>query len=267
MQSLQELQRKAVMIARSAGQIILSVYHSGYDLSYKTDNSPLTTADLQAHEHILEKLQQLTPDIPVLSEESADIPCKERHRWQCHWLIDPLDGTREFIKGNGEFTVNIALIRENIPVIGVVYVPIEDCCYHAHIHSSAYKITGENQEAEIRTKSTCLEDMTIVHSRSAVSPQQQRFIDLFPQAKRFGLGSSWKLCLIAEGKCDMYPRYGTTSEWDTAAAHCIINAAGGKITDLEFRDLRYNEKQTLFNPSFLAFADGNFPWQDHLLKL
>jgi 3'(2'), 5'-bisphosphate nucleotidase len=252
-----------VAIAADAAQRILEVYQRPFDVSHKDDGSPLTEADRGAHELIVARLAQLTPDIPVLSEESAKIDYPERAAWQRFWLVDPLDGTREFVKRNGEFTVNIALIDNGEPLLGVVFVPVTGVCYAAVRDRGAWKQqNGVRQPIHVRSFRSGR--ATVVASRSHRGEAVDRFLARLEQREggydTASLGSSLKLCLIAEGVADVYPRLGPTSEWDTAAAQCVVEAAGGGVTDLDGRPLRYN-KPNILNPWFLVTGGGDYDWR------
>ncbi len=245
-------------IARAAGREIMSVYDSDFDFQTKGDGSPLTLADQKAHELIEASLKQLSPKIPVLSEESIDEYREQRLTWSRYWLVDPLDGTKEFIKRNGEFTVNIALIDQGVSVLGVVYAPVIDTIYYASIGDSAYKQLGAEAPSRISTKAFDAKNAVIVASRSHMSDEVKQFqTNLARQVDEVSLismGSSLKLCLVAEGRADYYPRLGLTSEWDTAAAQCIVEVAGGSVLDCEGHRLAYS-KQAILNPWFLVSAD------------
>jgi len=257
---LPELTIKISNIAKEASSKILEIYESDFAIEHKDDKSPLTAADMASHETICSKLAELTPDIPVLSEESADLPFTTRQKWQTYWLVDPLDGTREFIKRNGEFTVNIALIDHHEPVIGVVHVPVTDVTYFASKGNDAHKQTNKGLPQKIQTRKTNPERLTVAGSRSHGSERQQKFFEKLGDIEIFAIGSSLKFCLVAEGVVDIYPRFGPTSEWDTAAAQCIVEAAGGLVTDENLNPLRYNTKESLLNPNFLVIADISFDW-------
>jgi 3'(2'), 5'-bisphosphate nucleotidase len=210
-------------------------------------------------------LTQLTPHIPILSEESAKIPYSTRQNWQRYWLVDPLDGTKEFVKRNGEFTVNIALIENHQAILGVVYVPVSQICFFASKGHGAYKQSSEEEPERIKTKLTSPDSFTVAGSRSHGSEQQQKFFAaLGNEVEIIAIGSSLKLCLVAEGKVDIYPRFGPTSEWDTAAAHAIVVEAGGIVTDTQLLPLEYNNKESLLNPHFLIIGDTSFDWQVYL---
>jgi len=246
-------------LAEAAGEAIMSVYR-GQDLgtTYKPDHSPLTQADLAAHHLILDGLSRLTPDWPALSEESREIPFENRSEWGTYWLIDPLDGTKEFIKGNDEFTVNIALIADGLPVMGVVSAPALGLSYFAEKGRGAFKKTDGNEAVPIAVKGFRGGRVKIVSSRSHGSEALARFLERIGPYEALGVGSSLKLCMVAEGAADLYPRFGRTMEWDTAAAHCVVSEAGGSVTTQEGRSLRYN-KPSLENPEFFVRGNPPFP--------
>jgi len=255
-------------IAKQAGEKILEVYKSDdFNVEQKADDSPLTRADMAAHETIISGLQQLT-NIPILSEESATIEFSERKTWKRYWLVDPLDGTREFIKRNGEFTVNIALIDNHNVVLGVVYVPVTSISYCAAQGVGAFKQEPNQAERPITVRPTRMEQLTVAGSRSHAGAKLKSFIaTLNTEVNLISIGSSLKSCLVAEGQADIYPRFGPTSEWDTAAAQCVVEQAGGYLTDLNLQPLRYNTKESLLNPHFLVFGDKSPTWGDYLAKL
>lgn len=255
-------------LAHTAGKRIMEVYATDFSVEHKDDKSPLTLADKAAHEVIVSGLADLTPDWPVLSEESADIPVTTRRQWQRYWLVDPLDGTREFIKRNGEFTVNIALIDQHQPVLGVVYVPVTGVTYYAAVGCGAFKHLAATPHAQTITVRPCSpHQITIAGSRSHSNQALEDFIARMTAAMPVELksiGSSLKTCLVAEGQADIYPRFGLTSEWDTAAAQCVVEQAGGFLTDLQWHPLRYNTKDSLLNPHFIVFGDTNKIWARYL---
>lgn len=248
--NIQKLTLIARNASKSAGQEILKIYHSAdFGVEMKSDDSPLTLADKAAHEVIMEYLQE-TP-YPVLSEEGKNIPYAERKNWDYFWMVDPLDGTKEFIKKNGEFTVNIALIHRDMPVMGVVYAPVLDVMYWGNTEEGAWKQEGKGEALALKRP----EDNTvrsIVASRSHLSAETQEVIDRYPDAEVISMGSSLKFMLLAEGKAQLYPRFAPTMEWDTAAAHGILLALGYTVkkTD-EDSPLVYN-KENLLNPWFIC---------------
>jgi 3'(2'), 5'-bisphosphate nucleotidase len=242
---LQELQQ----IARDAGVAIMEIYNSDeFDVQLKGDDSPLTKADLAAHRVIVDGLRKLNVQYPIISEESADIDWELRRHWHRYWLVDPLDGTKEFIKRNGEFTVNIALIEKGEPISGVVYAPVLDAMYVGERDKGTF-LNGE----QIHVEQDAPETLRIVGSRSHASQETTDWLEALGKPyEMVPMGSSLKICLVAEGKADIYPRLGPTSEWDTAAAHAVLNAAGGSITTLDGEPLRYNQKESFLNPYFIA---------------
>ena len=254
-----------VAIARDAGRKILEVYEAEFDVETKGDGSPLTLADRCAHDLIEARLEALTPGIPVLSEESREIPVAERQQWRRYWLVDPLDGTKEFVKRNGEFTVNIALIENGEPVLGVVHAPVLDVTYRSARGTGAFRQEGDGEPEPIRVRPLDRRKVVMVASRShageAVEAFRKRLEEVVDEVEITSMGSSLKICLVAEGKADIYPRLGPTSEWDTAAAQCVLECAGGRMTDTEGQPLCYN-KESLLNPWFLAMGDDSFPWAE-----
>ncbi|MHB1241228.1 MAG: 3'(2'),5'-bisphosphate nucleotidase CysQ [Gammaproteobacteria bacterium] len=252
-------------LARAAGTRILEVYATDFGVDHKDDRSPLTAADLASHHAIIDGLRRLTPDVPALSEESARIPYAERASWRCYWLIDPLDGTREFVKRNGEFTVNIALIRDHTPVLGVVHVPVSGTSYYACAGRGAFKEDLIDGTRQLRARSVPTDRITVAGSRSHRGASLDALLARLGEHELIGMGSSLKFCLVAEGRADLYPRLGPTSEWDTAAAHCVVEEAGGRVTDTALQPLRYNTKESLLNPHFLVFGDPNHPWHQYLV--
>jgi len=260
----QKLIEEICQIASNAADCILEIYETDFVIESKQDRSPLTAADLAAHNTICTALTKLTPDIPVLSEESSELPYTQRRQWSRYWLVDPLDGTREFIKRNGEFTVNIALIEDHQPKMGVIYVPVTGVCYYAVKSLGAFKVNVDGSTESIKVKKSEPNKITIAGSLSHGGEKQQTFIGRLGEAEIITIGSSLKFCLVAEGKVDIYPRFGLTSEWDTAAAQCIVEEAGGCVVDMNFKPLRYNTKESLLNPEFLVIADPSFNWKQYL---
>ncbi|MEH6470707.1 MAG: 3'(2'),5'-bisphosphate nucleotidase CysQ [Halopseudomonas sp.] len=260
-----------ISIAREAGEAILSLYQlaSPIEVVNKADNTPVTRADMAAHRLICNSLKRLTPDIPILSEESDHSQIQNRQQWQRYWLIDPLDGTKEFIKRNGEFTVNIALIECNTPTLGVVHAPAIQTTYAGCVRTrTAFKKQQEQRETPLKTRTlTPFRPLALVVSRSHLDPRiddyTQRIKQLMP-VSTMPMGSSLKLCLIAEGMADLHLRIGPTSEWDTAAAQAVLEAAGGVVCDWLGQPLTYNQKTSLINPDFMAAGDPDFDWQQCL---
>ena len=258
----------ADQIAQSAGQEILAVYNKtgNIDVTVKDDNSPLTEADQRANKVIVTRLTEAAPGIPVLSEESEQLDYSVRSCWDRYWLVDPLDGTKEFIKRNGEFTVNIALIDRGRPLLGVVHVPVTGVTYRGLCGVGAGKTeNGTDSAIHCRRITPGQNSLKVVASRSHRAPELDDLLDRmrsqFSELELVSMGSSLKICLVASGEADIYPRLGPTCEWDTAAAHAVLLAAGGSLVDPQFNELRYNSKAELLNPHFTAIADGDFPWQ------
>ncbi len=249
-------------LAAEASVRILDIYATAFDVAAKADDSPLTAADLASHHAIVAGLQRLTPDIPILSEESAAIPFAERSQWRRYWLIDPLDGTKEFVQRNGQFTVNIALIEAHEPVLGVVRIPVTGRCYFAARSYGAFREESGQPPEPIQVKPLSPgQPVRVVGSRSHGGPGLQRFVAALGPHELITIGSSLKLCQVAEGSADVYPRLGPTSEWDTAAAQAIVEVAGGRVVSVETgRPLRYNTRDSLLNPYFIVYGDAGRDW-------
>ncbi|NGY06684.1 3'(2'),5'-bisphosphate nucleotidase CysQ [Solimonas terrae] len=263
MSTANEMFDAIVKIAIDAGDKILAVYHRDFPVEFKPDRSPLTQADLAAHHHIAAALRTLSPDIPVLSEEAADIPFTTRRQWACYWLVDPLDGTKEFIKRNDEFTVNIALIENGEARMGVVHAPALNLSYGAARGLGAMRWKDGSCVA-IRTRKVPARPVFVI-SKSHRDAALDAFLAKAPAHDAISRGSSLKFCQIAEGGADLYPRTGPTSEWDTAAGQCIVEQAGGQVLRTPaLCPLRYNEKESLLNPDFLAIGDSDYGWPQKL---
>ncbi|MBS0378856.1 MAG: 3'(2'),5'-bisphosphate nucleotidase CysQ [Proteobacteria bacterium] len=248
-------------IARRAGQEILEVYAGAEILATtKADDSPLTVADLRAHRLIEDALQALTPHLPVLSEEAAATPFTERGTWHRYWLVDPLDGTKEFLSRNGQFTVNIALIEAHAPVLGVVHVPVTDTSYQGLPTRGAWRVLPGQAPAPIRVSAQSAPTVRVVGSRSHRGDSLDGFLARLGPHELVPMGSSLKFCLVAEGAADVYPRLGPTSEWDTAAAHAVVLGAGGAVVNLEGEPLQYNTRAELLNPHFLVYGPRDHDW-------
>jgi 3'(2'), 5'-bisphosphate nucleotidase len=246
-------------VAREAGRATLKFYGGALSIDRKGDDSPLTAADKASHTLLLEALRRLTPGVPVLSEESSETEVAERRQWDTFWLVDPLDGTKEFIKGTGEFTVNIALVSGSEPVMGVVHVPVTGVTYWGRKGAGAFMAHTGQAPVAIHTRPAKLERLVIVASKDHAGPQVEALLKRLTTASTANMGSSLKFCLVAEGKADFYPRLAPTCEWDTGAAQCVLEAAGGAVTDTGGQRLAYNKEQ-LTNPSFLAFGDPRQDW-------
>lgn len=242
-------------IAREAGKAILSIYNDA-DFSkvvdFKTDNSPLTLADQASHQVIDKGLKEAYPEIPVISEEGSQVAYEERRNWPYFWLIDPLDGTKEFINRNGEFTVNIALIKDRKPVLGVIYTPVTDDLYEGFVGEYARKIqNGELQNLQVNNKS---DNRIAVRSKSHPSPEEESVLKSHNVVDSISVGSSLKFCMVAEGKADIYYRHGPTMEWDTAAGQAVLEAAGGKVYKNTGSEVFTYNKESLLNGSFLCLG-------------
>ncbi|WP_431803287.1 3'(2'),5'-bisphosphate nucleotidase CysQ [Halobacillus andaensis] len=258
--------KPVIQAAIEAGKEIMKIYETDFEVEYKEDESPLTIADQRSHEVIKSALEKNYPGVPILSEEGKHLSYEERKQWKEFWLVDPIDGTKEFIKKNGEFTVNVALIKNGKPVIGVVYAPALDYLYIAEEGKGAYKLssvlTNSTNDYSTNAESLPIEQSNsevakVVASRSHMSKDTKAFIEdlesKYERVETISAGSSLKLCLVAEGKADFYPRYAPTMEWDTGAGQAIVELSGGKV-DIANEDspLTYN-KENLRNPWFLAY--------------
>ena len=244
---------KLLKIARDAGEAILMVYNNPEEaeqVKLKTDNSPLTLADEASHQIIEQGLQALTPDIPVLSEEGAAIPYEVRQTWEYFWCVDPLDGTKEFIHRNGEFTVNIALIHKDTPILGIIYVPVQDALYYGGANLGAFKRLANGETIPLKVDATATE-WTSIGSRSHANPEEEEILKRFPVKNSIAAGSSLKFCLVAEGKAHLYYRHGPTMEWDTAAGQAIVTFSGGEVTMPDGKPFLYN-KPSLLNGGFIC---------------
>ncbi|MGL5390492.1 MAG: 3'(2'),5'-bisphosphate nucleotidase CysQ, partial [Shewanella sp.] len=232
-----------VDIAAAAGEAILRIYHQAdFAVSIKGDNSPVTAADVAAHQLICAALAKAFPGIPIMSEEASDIDWEVRRHWQRYWLIDPLDGTKEFILGNGEFTVNIALIHQGVAIAGVVAAPVLGCSYYGAEGLGAWKLAA-GAESALGQAGPLRNTPIVVGSRSQHSPGLGQYLQALGPHEFVSVGSSLKFCMLAEGRADLYPRLGPTSEWDTAAAQAVLESAGGKVRRYDsLQPLRYNQK-------------------------
>lgn len=253
-----------VAVARAAGSVILDVYEREYEIIEKADGSPVTTADHRAHDLIVEQLKILTPDIPIVSEESDDLDDPARFQSSRVWLVDPLDGTKEFISRNGEFTVNIGLAEDGRPTLGVVYSPYLRACYFAAEGQGAWRQLGDSAPEKITVARYDPARPRMVASRS----HSGEAVDAFREAlavssghdpEIVSMGSALKVCVLAQGDADVYPRLAPTSEWDTCASHCVLNEAGGQLLDCDGDELQYN-KEDILNPWFVAVADPAVDW-------
>ncbi len=261
---------KAIVI--SAGEAILDVYNASGEIEVenKSDDSPVTKADHAAHLIIDAGLRKLSIQYPILSEEGGLPDFTERQNWQRYWLVDPLDGTKEFINKNGEFTVNIALIENDKPILGIVYVPVTGVIYYGlHLPNEKVSLSIKEQNATKERLSVATvnfdTDLVVVGSRRHGAEALDRLLEKiepkFSSTKLVSMGSSLKICAIAEGQAHWYPRLALTSEWDTAAAHAVLKGAGGEILDERLNTLAYNQKDSMLNPYFHALGDQEFDWK------
>jgi 3'(2'), 5'-bisphosphate nucleotidase len=250
---------KIAGLAERAAAAILDVYQSDFAVEHKDDRSPLTAADMAAHHLIVAGLAALTPDIPVLSEESAGIAWSTRQTWSRYWLVDPLDGTREFVKRNGEFTVNIALIEDHVPVLGVVQTPVGGELAVAWRGGGTWLGKPGEKARRVTTRSRG-SPIVVAGSRSHASAHETELLARLGPCAKMPLGSSLKFLRIAAADADLYVRLGPTSEWDTAAGQCVLEEAGGVVLDMRGEPLRYNTRDTLLNPDFVAVGDASADW-------
>ncbi len=264
------LLNEVIELVRVAGAAILPYWRQGVAVREKQDASPVTAADMAAHEVLARGLSALDPQIPVLSEEDAEISLAERSGWQRWWLVDPLDGTKEFIADSEEFTVNVALIEQGRVIFGVVGVPARDLCFYGGAGLGAWRSAGSGEATRLAVREAPPAALTVVASRRHSSPAQEKL--LAQLAGRFGdlqlasVGSSLKFCLLAEGAADFYPRLAPTSQWDTAAAQGVLEGAGGVVLDLQGAPLRYEARESYLNPSFMALPAAA-DWRTELLQL
>jgi len=250
-----------IALAREAGRRILEVYARDFEVEAKADRSPLTEADLAAHACIRDGLAAIDPMLPMLSAESAANELDGRRAWTRYWLVDPLDGTREFVKRNGEFTVNIALIENGHVVFGVVYAPVLDELFWGEPGRGAF-LRGPEGDIELSAQRPSPRPLRVAVSRSHLDPGSAALLGKLEQPVSVGLGSSLKFCRLAEGRVDVYPRFGPTGEWDTAAGQAVLEGAGGAVLDLSGQPLTYNQRESLINPDFIALGDPELPWKD-----
>ena len=251
-------------IAKEAGRAILEVYQTDFDVDSKDDKSPITEADRRANAIIAERLAALPVRLPMLSEESKQAPWAERSAWRHLWLVDPLDGTKEFIGRNGQFTVNIALIEGHGPSLGVVHVPVTGVTYSGIVGQGAWKEGPGGIAAPIRVRPLGEEPVRVVASRSHRGPDLDGYLERLGPHETVSMGSSLKFCVVAEGEADVYPRLGPTSEWDTGAAQAVLEAAGGFVRDTDGQRLRYNKGPNVLNGWFIAYADDSRDWAAYL---
>jgi len=247
-----DLIEQLIEISKEAGKAILAVYNTNFDYQIKEDLSPLTKADTLSHNIICQRLKVLTPEIPILSEENSDIPFNIRSSWKQYWLVDPLDGTKEFIKRNGEFTVNIALIEKHKPVLGVIYVPVRKEVFWASKKGSFKKRKAKESVKLDVNQHNEIEKIRVIASRSHFDKQIKNSLKHLKKHEIINVGSSLKFCEIASGSADIYPRFGPTSEWDTAAGQAILEFAGGTVINTDQKKIEYNKKNSYLNENFIA---------------
>ena len=255
-----ELIEPIVSLAREAGNAILEIYATDFAVETKTDDSPLTRADMASNRVICDGLRALTPDIPVISEEAGLPDFDERGQWQQYWLIDPLDGTKEFINRNGEFTVNIALIDDKRPILGVVHVPVQGKTYTGCAGEGSTRRQGDGDAEPIGVTRQSSSPVRVVGSRSHRGSSLDAMLEQIGDYEMLPMGSSLKFCVVAEGGADIYPRLGPTSEWDTAAAQAVVEQAGGAVLELHGGPLLYNNKADILNPHFLVRGPADRDW-------
>jgi 3'(2'), 5'-bisphosphate nucleotidase len=256
MRDLHALSASLLPIVEQAGAAIMRIYDADFTVQRKDDNSPLTLADLESQRVIIEGLTRMTPDIPILSEESAQAPWSERRQWRELWVVDPLDGTREFIKRNGEFTVNIALVVDHEPVLGLVAAPARGLLFWGARGLGAFSHPKEGAQIPIHV-SDPHRPLRVVGSRSHATAETAGYLARLGPHVMTGIGSSLKFCLVATGEAELYPRFGPTSEWDTAAGQAVLEAAGGHVTRLDGHRLRYNCRESVINGDFLAYSHAS----------
>ncbi|MGB5337126.1 MAG: 3'(2'),5'-bisphosphate nucleotidase CysQ [Woeseiaceae bacterium] len=257
---LSSLIEPLVALSRHAGDAILEVYATKFEVQSKDDESPLTQADLASNRRIVAGLQSLTPELPIISEESGLPDFEERSGWQRYWLIDPLDGTKEFVNRNGEFTVNIALIDNHRPVLGVVHVPVQGKTYVGCEGVGAELRVGDLPARPIRVSAASCDPVRVVGSRSHRGASLDAYLERLGAYEMVPMGSSLKFCVVAEGGADLYPRLGPTSEWDTAAAQAVVEQAGGSVVTLDGNPMTYNEKSDILNPHFFVVGADDRDW-------
>ena len=257
---LSSLVEPIVALSEDAGRAILEVYSTDFQVQNKSDESPLTKADLASHHCIVAGLERLTPNMPIISEEAGLPDFETRRQWDRYWLIDPLDGTKEFVNRNGEFTVNIALIENNRPVFGVVHVPVQNKTYIGCEGLGAERRDGSNAAEAIHVTSQSSAPVRVVGSRSHRGASLDAYLTNLGEHDMVPMGSSLKFCVVAEGGADIYPRLGPTSEWDTAAAQAVVEQAGGRVVTLDGKAMTYNAKADILNPYFFVIGADDRDW-------
>ena len=251
-------------IAIEAGKKIMLIFNQDFQVDYKEDTSPVTEADLAANSYIIEELKKLSGHFPILTEEEAKLSFAERSSWETYWLVDPLDGTKEFIERENGFTVNIALIHQHKPVLGAIYAPVFETSYYACQGQGAFKERNNEEQGKKITVRTLTKRPILAVSRSHAKGDLLAFIENIGEHDIIRTGSSLKMCYVAEGTADLYPRLWLTSEWDTGAAHCIVNEAGGRLVQTDMTPLLYNTKDSLLNPYFFTIGGNDHDWMQYL---
>jgi len=247
-----ELIKQLILIVRDAGIEIMKVYATDFHIQIKNDNSPVTLADKKANVVIEKGLYDIDSSLPILSEEGKDISYAMRKDWEYYWLVDPLDGTKDFIKKNGEFTVNIALMKKAMPIFGMVYAPVSECYFWGGEENGSWKKKSDNEVRRIHVNSFLEKKIKLASSRSHPSEKMKNFLLQFGDYELHPMGSSFKICLVSDGTVDLYPRLGPTMEWDTAASHAIIKGAGGELLQVDNKSPLLYNKSDLLNPEFIA---------------
>jgi 3'(2'), 5'-bisphosphate nucleotidase len=262
-----EMRTRLLEGVHAAGREVLAIYQRDFAVETKADASPLTEADMASHHALVALLDSVSPEVPILSEESDEIPFETRRAWNRYWLIDPLDGTKEFINKNGEFTLNVALIEDGVPVFGIVHAPVLEATWVGQAGQGAFKLTG-NAKTPLRVRALPdpeAEPWKVVGSRRHGAESFEAFCAALPAHERVSLGSSLKLCLVAEGQADLYPRLAPTSEWDTAAAQAVVTAAGGEVLNAHrLEPLRCNQQESVLNPFFIVCGQRDVRWESAL---
>ena len=258
--NLEELIDPVAALCTAAGADIMAIYDTDFDVQHKDDDSPLTRADIASHRRLVAGLEALAPEVPIISEEAGLPPFSERSAWNTYWLIDPLDGTKEFVNRNGEFTVNVALIHETKPVLGVVHVPVAQTTYLGCTGHGAERRDADGSGERITVAVESANPVRVVGSRSHRGDSLNRFLELVGNVELHAVGSSLKFCYVAEGSADIYPRLGPTSEWDTAAAQAVVEQAGGQVLKLDGTPVGYNTKEEILNPHFLVIGPQDHDW-------
>jgi 3'(2'), 5'-bisphosphate nucleotidase len=265
----EDMRERLIEGVHAAGREVLAIYAEDFSVEAKADESPLTEADMASHHALVALLENLTPEVPVLSEESGKIPFETRRHWERYWLIDPLDGTKEFVSRNGEFTLNVALIEQGVPVFGIVHAPVLVTTWVGQAGQGAFKWKNEERfSIHVRMlPAPEVEPWKVVGSRRHGTGAFDTFREGLPAHICLSMGSSIKLCLVAEGEADLYPRLAPTCEWDTAAAQAVVTAAGGEVLDARtLNPLRCNQQQSLLNPSFIVAGERDELWEKALQK-